>query len=102
MPARRTSPAERSQPYHGYVYRILVRQDQSAPGGKYDYIINDHMVAGFALLAYPVSYGSSGVMTFLVGPAGTVYQKDLGERTAELSQRLKEYSPDDSWTPVED
>jgi hypothetical protein len=93
---------QQPQPYHGYVYKILTRQGRSAPGGKYDYIINDHMVAGFALVAHPVSHGSSGVMTFLVGPAGRVYQKDLGEKTAQLVRKMKEYALDDSWTPVQE
>lgn len=92
---------EQPQPYHGYVYKILTRQGKAAPGGKYDYIINRHMVAGFALIAYPVNWGSSGVMTFLVGPAGNVYQKDLGERTSELVTKMKEYDPDNSWTLIQ-
>lgn len=90
------------QPYHGYIYRVLTRQGESAPGGKYDYILNGHMVAGFALIAYPVNWGSSGVMTFLVGPAGKVYQKNLGEKTTQLAQNMKEYDLDDSWTFVQD
>jgi hypothetical protein len=93
---------EQSQPYHGYVYRILTRQGKKAPGGKYNYVINGHMVAGFALVAYPVHWGSSGVMTFLVGPAGRVYQKDLGTKTSELARKIKEFDPDDTWKLVQD
>jgi hypothetical protein len=100
--SQRSGSGQQPQPYHGYVYRILTRQGESAPGGKYDYIINGHMVAGFALVAYPVSPGSSGVMTFLVGPSGKVFQKDLGEETVELAQKMKEYILDDSWTLVND
>jgi hypothetical protein len=93
---------EQAQPYHGYVYRILTRQGKKAPGGKYNYVINGHMVAGFALVAYPVHWGSSGVMTFLVGPAGRVYQKDLGTKTSELARKIKEFDPDDTWKLVQD
>ncbi len=99
---QRSGSGGQPQPYHGYIYRILTRQGKKAPGGKYNYVINGHMVAGFALVAYPVSWGSSGMMTFLVGPAGKVYQKDLREKTAELAQKMKEFDPDDSWTPVQD
>ncbi len=91
-----------SRPYHGYVYKVLTRQGRSAPGGKFSYIINGHMVGGFALIAWPVNWGSSGVMTFLVGPSGQIYQKDLGKKTAEIAAGIKDFSPDDSWTPVSD
>jgi hypothetical protein len=97
-----SKPGQQPQPYHGYVYRILTRQGESAPGGKMDYVINGHMVAGFAFVACPVNYGSSGVMTFLVSTNGRIYQKDLGEKTAELAQEIAEYDPDNSWTSVED
>ena len=60
------------------------------------------MIGGFAMIAYPAEYGSSGVMTFLVGPPGIVYQKDLGEKTTEAAAAIKAYDPDDSWTPVRD
>ena len=70
-------------PYHGYYYRILKRQGPSAPGGAYDYLANGKMIGGFALLAVPAEYGNSGIMTFMVNQDGTVYQKDLGLKTAE-------------------
>jgi hypothetical protein len=60
------------------------------------------MTGGFALLAYPAEYGESGIMTFLVGPAGIVYQKNLGEKTAETAAAMKTYDPDDSWAPIRD
>jgi hypothetical protein len=87
-------------PYHGYRYRILKRQGPSAPGGKYDYVINGNMIAGFALIAYPDDYGSSGIMTFIVGQRGTVYQKDLGADTLQIARHITAYNPDSSWTPV--
>jgi hypothetical protein len=99
---RKSGKGEQPRPYHGYVYKILTRQGKMAPGGKYDYVNNDHMVAGFAMVAYPVQYNSSGIMTLLVGPGGKVYQKDLGEKTVELAQKMREYEPDDSWSLVQD
>jgi len=90
-----------SIPYHGYYYKILTRQGSNAPGGKYDYIINGNMIAGFGLLAFPAEYGSSGIMTFVVNHQGKIYQKNLGEKTAELAQTMKSYDPDATWEPVE-
>lgn len=95
-------PAQGPQPYHGYYYRILTRQGERAAGGKYDYVVNGHMVGGFALVAYPAQYGNDGIMTFIVNQRGKVWQKDLGAKTAEIAGDLKEYNPDDTWTLVED
>jgi hypothetical protein len=91
---------EAHEPFHGYFFKILTSQSQNAPGGKYDYIINGHMVAGFAFLAYPAAWGNSGVMTFIVNQQGKVYQRNLGEKTAELAEAIKEYNPDETWQPV--
>jgi len=90
------------QPYHGYVYHILTRQSASAPGGKYDYVINGNMIAGFALVACPAEYGKSGVMTFIISHQGRLYQKDLGSKTSDLVGRMNEYNPDGGWTRVAD
>jgi hypothetical protein len=87
-------------PYHGYIYRILTAQGAHVPGGAMSYIVNGRMTRGFGLLAYPASYGHSGIMTFMVNQRGIVYQKDLGESTPALAQRITAYDPDDSWTPV--
>ena len=76
-----TKKGDKPIPYHGYYYKILKGQGKSAPGGAYQYVINGHMVAGFALVAWPAEYGVSGVMTFIVNQNGTVYQKDLGPKT---------------------
>lgn len=84
-------------PYHGYYYRILTRQGKDVPGGKYDYIINGNMIAGFALVAFPVQYGSSGIMTFVVNHQGKIYQKDLGSKTTEIAGKMQEYNPDSTW-----
>ncbi|HWL93635.1 MAG TPA: DUF2950 domain-containing protein [Phycisphaerae bacterium] len=90
------------QPYQGYVFRILTRQGDKAPGGKFDYVINGHMVAGFALIATPVEWGSSGVMTLMVGPNGRIYQKDLGDKTTELAGKIDEFNPADGWSATND
>ncbi len=76
-------------PYHGYYYRILKRQGAGAPGGAYDYLVDGKMIGGFALLAFPAEYGNSGIMTFMVNQDGTVYQKDLGPKTADLARKIE-------------
>jgi Protein of unknown function (DUF2950) len=87
-------------PYHGYYFKILTRQGKHAPGGKYDYIINGRMIAGYALVAWPAEWKNSGVMTFIVNQEGQVYQKNLGPETVKLAKAMKSYDPDDSWTPA--
>jgi len=89
------------QPYHGYYYRILTQQGASAPGGAMSYIVNGKMIGGFALVAYPADYGNSGVMTFIVNHAGTVYQKDLGGDTEARAKSMTSFDPDKTWTKVE-
>ena len=84
-------------PIKGYYFHVLKRQGENPPGGRYDYVINGNMIAGFALVAYPADYGNSGVMTFVVSHHGKVFQKDLGEFTS-----MDEYDPDESWTEVEE
>lgn len=92
----RDEAAER-QPFHGYYFKLLTRQDKRAPGGKYDYIINGNMIGGFALVAWPAEYGESGVMTFIVNQQGRVYQKDLGAKTDKTASKLSAYAPDSTW-----
>lgn len=94
--------AESATPYHGYLYKILTRQGSNVPGGKYDYIINGNMIAGFALVAFPAVYGSSGIMTFVVNHNGKIYQKNLGPKTTELALAMKVYDPDSSWEAVDE
>ncbi len=84
-------------PYMGYHFKILAAQGANPPGGKYDYVINGNMIAGFALLAWPADYRQSGVMTFLISHQGKLYEKDLGPETAKLAQEMKQYDPDQSW-----
>jgi hypothetical protein len=86
------------EPFHGYFFKILTRQGKHAPGGKYDYVINGHMIGGFALVAWPAEYGESGIMTFIVNQQGRVYQRDLGPKTGKLATAMKAYDPDSSWS----
>jgi hypothetical protein len=94
--------ASEPQPFHGYLFKILTRQDKNAPGGKYDYIINGNMIGGFGLFAWPAEYGDSGVMSFMVNQQGRVYQKDLGANTAKLARNITAYDPDRTWRPSPD
>ncbi len=87
-------------PYHGYYYKILTRQGSHAPAGKYNYIINGHMIAGFALVAWPAEWGNTGIMTFIVNQQGKVYQKNLGPKTDAIAPSMTTYDPDESWTLV--
>jgi Protein of unknown function (DUF2950) len=89
------------QPYHGYYYRILTRQGPNAPGGALNYVVNGKMIGGFALVAYPADYANSGVVTFIVNHAGTVYEKDLGENTEAIVKTMTSFDPDKSWRKVE-
>jgi hypothetical protein len=84
-------------PYRGYYYRILTRQGKNGPGGAKSYVVSGKMAGGFAFVAYPAEYRSSGVMTFIVNEDGVVYQRDLGKRTDALAKAMKEYNPDSSW-----
>jgi len=90
-------PNAEPSPFHGYFFKILARQGKSAPGGKYDYVINGNMIGGFALVAWPAEYGESGIMTFIVNQQGQVYQKDLGPKTAKVAESMKAYDPEPTW-----
>jgi hypothetical protein len=90
---------EKQVPYHGYYFKILTRQGRHAPAGKYNYIINGHMIAGFALVAWPAEWGNSGVMTFIINQQGKVYEKNLGPKTARIAAGMTAYDPDPGWKP---
>lgn len=92
---------EKPAPYNGYFFRILTAQGKDAAGGAYSYLVNGTMVGGFALVAYPASYGASGVKTFIVNHHGVVYEKDLGPRTAERAKAMKTFNPDATWAKAE-
>ena len=91
---------KRGEPYRGYYFKILKGQGPHASGGALNYLEDGAMTHGFALIAWPSDYRSTGVMTFLVDRAGIVYQKDLGEKTAEIAAITTVYDPDQTWTPV--
>lgn len=84
-------------PYHGYLFHVLTRQGPHASSGAKSYIVNGRMTGGFGLIAYPATYGNSGIMTFIVNQNGIVYEKDLGPQTAQLASAIDEYDPDASW-----
>jgi len=88
-------------PFDGYMFRILTSQGPHAPGGAKNYIVDGKMSAGFAFVAYPVEYGSSGVMSFIVDKSGTIYEKDLGPGTTKRAQAMTAYDPDSTWHKVE-
>ena len=83
--------------YHGYAFRILKAQGRHAPGGARDYVVRGLMIGGFALMAYPVEYGVSGVKTFVVNHDGVVWEKDLGPRTPHIGSTIRRYNPDQTW-----
>jgi hypothetical protein len=89
-------------PYRGYYYHILSSQGKSASGGAKSYLVDGKMTQGFAFVAYPAEYRSSGVMTFIVDQDGVVYRKDLGPHTATIVKAMQEYNPDSSWKKDED
>ncbi|MCZ6590933.1 MAG: DUF2950 domain-containing protein [Alphaproteobacteria bacterium] len=93
---------EVGDPFHGYYYKIITRQGAKAPGGRYDYIINGNMIAGFALIAFPAEHGNSGVMTFICSHQGKVYEKDLGEDSDLIAAGIGVYNPDSTWSEVRD
>jgi hypothetical protein len=91
------TPHPKPRPYYGYYFHILTQQGQNAPGGAKNYVVNDHMTGGFALIAYPATYGDSGIMTFIVNQDGIVYQKNLGPDATRIAAAITQYDPDESW-----
>ena len=86
-----------ADPFFGYYYTILTAQGPHAEGGAFDYIVNDKMVLGFALIAYPAKYAASGIMTFMINQSGQIYEKDLGPETAAIASEVTVFDPDSSW-----
>ena len=93
---------ESRTPYHGYYYRMLYKQGPNANGGEKEYFVDGVLTGGFALVAWPADYGSSGVMTFIVNQDGVVFQKDLGEDTATAVDAIQSFDPDGSWSQVQE
>jgi len=98
---RRSGTQQGPIPFHGYYFRILKKQGKHAAGGAFDYVVKNKMIGGFAVVAYPAAYGSSGVMTFIVSHEGVVYQKDLGKNTAKTATAMTSFDPDKTWKKVE-
>ena len=90
------------QPYHGYYFKVLKGQGPAAPMGEMDFVVGGAMIGGFALAAVPAQYRVTGVQTFMVGPAGVVYEKDLGPDTLKTFQSMDKYNPDKTWKVTED
>jgi len=87
--------------YYGYRYKLLTAQGKNAPGGAFSYVARGRMLGGFAVIAWPVRYGNTGVMTFMVSHDGVLYQKDLGPNTASRAQAITRFDPDSSWQKVQ-
>src|SRR6266566_4972808 len=90
----------RSEPYHGYFFKILKGQGPAAPMGQMDFVVKGLMIGGFALVAAPAEYGITGVKTFIVSYDGVVFQKDFGPATVDEFAKMERFNPDKSWTPV--
>ena len=88
----------KSRPYHGYVFRMLKAQGPAARGGAFDYVVKGAMIGGFAIVASPISYGNSGVMTFMINQDAVVWQKDLGPQTAQAAAAMKRFDTGPGWT----
>jgi len=95
-----TNSGDKPQAFNGYYFRILTKQGDKAKGGAKAYLVNGKLTGGFAILAYPAEYRNSGIMTFIIGMEGVVYQKDLGVTTADTAATLAEYNPGDGWNPA--
>lgn len=93
---------KRTEPFHGYFFKVLKGQGPAAPLGEMDFVVKGAMIGGFALIAFPAQYRVTGVKTFLVSHDGVVYEKDLGPQTPELAGAIERFNPDKSWTPVTD
>lgn len=94
------SHSEKPQPFDGYYYKMLTAQGDTAKGGAKDYLSNGKLTGGFAVLAWPAKYRDSGIMSFIVGEDGVVYQKDLGDKTSEAAATITSYNPGEGWTVV--
>ena len=94
--------AQGGKPYYGYYFKVLKGQGPAAPMGEMDFMVGGAMIGGFALAAAPAEYRVTGVMTFIVGPDGVVYEKDLGPDTLKTFQSMDKYNPDKTWKVTED
>jgi len=93
---------DKAKPYHGYYFKVLTKQGPAAHGGEIDFVVGGAMIGGFGLVAAPAEYRVTGVKTFMVGPDGVVYEKDLGPDTLKTFQTMDSYNPDKTWKETED
>jgi hypothetical protein len=96
------SKKDKPQPFHGYYFKVLKGQGPAAPMGQMDFVVEGAMIGGFALAAAPAQHRVTGVQTFIVGPDGVVYQKDLGRETLKVFESMDRYNPDKTWKPTDD
>jgi Protein of unknown function (DUF2950) len=96
------SKKDKPQPFHGYYFKVLKGQGPAAPMGQMDFVVEGAMIGGFALAAAPAQHRVTGVQTFIVGPDGVVYQKDLGPETLKAFEKMDRYNPDKTWKPTDD
>ena len=94
--------SSRSEPFHGYYFKVLKGQGPAAPLGEMDFVVNGVMIGGFALIAAPAQHRVTGVKTFMVSHDGVVYQKDLGPNSLEIARKIERFNPDRTWDPVGD
>jgi hypothetical protein len=94
--------ARQGEGYFGYRFGILTGQGDNVAGGRYDYVINGNMIAGFGMVAWPVKYAETGVHTFVVNQNGIVYEADLGDDTEAIAKGIRRFNPDKNWTVVAD
>jgi hypothetical protein len=91
---------KKTEPYHGYYFRVLKSQGPDAAGGSFDYVVNGKMIGGFALVAWPAEYGVSGIQTLIINHDGVVYEKDLGAGTALQARQMTKFNTDKSWERI--
>jgi hypothetical protein len=96
------SKKDKPQPFHGYYFKVLKGQGPAAPMGQMDFVVGDAMIGGFALAAAPAQHRVTGCKTFIVGPDGVVYEKDLGPETLKAFEKMDRYNPDKTWKPTDD
>jgi hypothetical protein len=97
----KAQPSERGQGFFGYHFRLLDGQGPAAPGGAYSYMVNGRMIGGFAAIAWPVRYGETGVMTFMVSFSGVVYEQDFGPDTVERARAITIFDPGQGWSKAD-
>jgi hypothetical protein len=94
--------SDKSEPYHGYYFKVLRGQGPSAPLGAMDFVVQGAMIGGFALVAAPADYEKTGIKTFIVSYDDVVYEQDLGPETLAAFQAMERFDPDETWSPVEE